>query len=126
MSKTDIVRAFIGHWESKNVDAIIDAFTDDPFYHNIPMDPLTSKEAIRKFIEPFIEPVTEVRWEVLCIAENSDGAVLTERVDAFLFGDKTVSLPVMGTFELVGGKISKWRDYFDMDDFERQVAALQD
>ena len=125
MSNSDVVRAFIGHWEARNIDAIIDAFTDDPFYHNMPMEPLTSKDAIRAFIAPFLEPVTAVRWDVLFIAEDANGNVLTERVDAFEFGDKTIALPVMGTFELVDGKISKWRDYFDLGEFERQMASLQ-
>ena len=31
--------------------------------------------------------------------------------------DRTVSLPVMGVFELADGKITAWRDYFDMAQF---------
>ena len=42
-----------------------------------------------------------------------------------MFGDKRIALPVMGTFELDNGKIARWRDYFDLRDFENQMAALQ-
>lgn len=125
MSNTDRVREFIAHWEARNVNGILAAFSDEPFYHNIPMAPLTSKDDIRAFIEPFLAPATAVRWEVRCIAENSDGVVLTERIDTFEFGDKQISLPVMGTFEFVDGKLSQWRDYFDLQEFERQAAALK-
>jgi limonene-1,2-epoxide hydrolase len=29
----------------------------------------------------------------------------------------------MGTFELAGGKISAWRDYFDLAQFQKQLPA---
>lgn len=125
MSNIDKVREFIARWEAKDVEGIMSTFSDTPFYHNIPMEPLTSKADIRKFIEPFLEPVTAVEWEVLSIAEDANGTVLTERVDAFVFGDKRIALPVMGTFEFAGGKLAKWRDYFDLREFERQMAALK-
>jgi limonene-1,2-epoxide hydrolase len=36
---------------------------------------------------------------------------------------KKVELPVMGSFEVTPeGKISAWRDYFDMNQFTQQVA----
>ena len=125
MSNIERVRQFIGMWEAKDIEGILAAFSDTPFYHNIPLDPLTSKESIRRFIEPFLQPVTAVKWDVLFIAEDAAGAVLTERVDTFLFGEKKIALPVMGTFEFVDGKIKNWRDYFDLREFERQMAALR-
>jgi len=125
MSNTDKVRDFIAKWESRDVEGIMAAFSDDPFYHNIPMEPLTSKAAIRGFIEPFLTPVTGVEWTVNFIAEDAAGVVLTERVDAFEFGDKRIALPVMGTFEFDGDKIARWRDYFDLREFENQMASLQ-
>ena len=126
MSNIIRVQNFIAKWENKDVDGIIDSFCDNPFYHNIPMEPLQSKESIRQFIEPFIEPVTSVQWTVNFIAEDKNGVVLTERVDSFEYGDKKVSLPVMGTFEFEGDKIKRWRDFFDLRDFETQAAALQE
>ena len=29
----------------------------------------------------------------------------------------------MGTFEMRDGKIAKWRDYFDLAEFQNQLAA---
>jgi limonene-1,2-epoxide hydrolase len=43
-----------------------------------------------------------------------DNLVFTERVDTFTVGGKVAPLPVMGIFEIRDGKISAWRDYFDM------------
>jgi len=48
--------------------------------------------------------------------------VLTERIDRFTIGGKRVELPVMGAFEVASdGKICAWRDYFDMQQFMKQL-----
>ena len=46
---------------------------------------------------------------------------MTERVDVFKLPDKSFELRVMGTFEVIGGKISAWRDYFDMQQFTSKM-----
>jgi limonene-1,2-epoxide hydrolase len=47
------------------------------------------------------------------IAANG-GAVLTERLDLIKGPDGTVhAVPVMGTFIVENGKISRWTDYWD-------------
>jgi len=126
MTNTGKVMEFINKWEARDVDGIVSSFAEDPFYHNIPMEPLTSKQSIREFAEPFLAQATRVEWQVLFIAEDENGVVLTERIDIFEFGDKRVALPLMGTFEFEGDKLKRWRDYFDLRDFETQMAALQD
>ena len=125
MSNIDNVRDFIAKFEALDVEGIMATFSDDAFYHNIPMDPLTGIDAIRGFIEPFMEPITGIKWALHFIAEDDSGVVMTERVDTFIFGDKRVVMPVMGTFEFENDKLTKWRDYFDMHEFENQMAAVQ-
>jgi limonene-1,2-epoxide hydrolase len=49
--------------------------------------------------------------------ESADGVVFNERTDRFDMGAKWIELPVAGVFELRGGKISAWRDYFDRQMF---------
>ena len=93
---------------------------EDVFYHNIPMEKIEGKAAAMGFIIG-MQP-DSVSWEVITIAENAEGAVLTERVDNFVMpGGKPLSLPVMGVFEFTGGKISAWRDYFDLATFTKQM-----
>jgi limonene-1,2-epoxide hydrolase len=46
---------------------------------------------------------------------------MTERVDVFKLPYKSFELPVMGTFEVSGGKINAWRDYFDMNQFTSRM-----
>ncbi len=123
MSNSDKVRAFIGAWERRDLDAIVAAMAPDAVYHNIPMAPVRGREAIRAALMPFLAPAKEIAWEILAIAEDAQGRVLTERVDAFVFeGGKRLALPVMGVFEFKDGLISAWRDYWDMADFQKQMA----
>lgn len=122
MSHTDRVRAFIGAWEARDVEAILAAMTPDAVYHNIPMPVMQGHDAIRAFAAPFLAGCSKVEWTLHHIAESSDGIVLTERTDVFILGPKTISIRVMGTFEFTGGLISAWRDYFDLAEFQRQMA----
>ena len=50
MDSDKIVRDFCAAWGRGDVDAIVDAFSEDAVYHNIPMAPCKGKDAIRAFI----------------------------------------------------------------------------
>ena len=105
-------------WGTLDLDAIIDHFTEDAAYANVPMGPPNvGKPAIRAFIETFIGSTTSINFVVHHQVEDANGIVMNERTDILVMGGKKVELPVMGVFELRGGKISAWRDYFDMAAF---------
>ena len=116
----DVVREFCDSWAKGDLDVIIDFFTDDAVYHNIPVALVTGKDAIRETIAGFTTGVDRVEFRVLHIVGEGN-VVLTERVDAFYTPQVTIELPVMGTFEVVDGKISAWRDYFDLNQFMSQL-----
>ena len=118
---TDLVQRFCGLWGNGDLDGIIACFADDATYHNIPMDPIEGVDAIRATIEGFFGMVTGIEFRVRHIAAGDDGVVLTERVDAFITPDRTIELPVMGAFEVSDGRITAWRDYFDLDQFMSQM-----
>jgi len=118
-----VVQAFCDAWSAGDIDALVEYFTDDAVYHNIPIDPVTGKETIKATIAGFTAGVDKVEFRVHHIVAK-DNVVMTERTDAFFTGEKTIELPVMGTFEVTGdGKISAWRDYFDMNQFMSQLAG---
>ena len=120
MSNTAIVEAFVDAWNRMDWDAVVAALDEQVVYHNIPMQPIHGRTEAEKFIRG-MQP-KEVDWSILAIAEAGN-QVLTERVDNFVMGDgKRVSLPVMGVFELEEGRITAWRDYFDLASFTSQLA----
>jgi limonene-1,2-epoxide hydrolase len=116
----DVVHEFCDTWAKGDLDAIMEFFTDDAVYHNIPIAPVTGRDAIRATIEGFSAGVDSVEFRVLNISA-AGSVVLTERVDAFITPTVTIELPVMGTFEIVNGKIAAWRDYFDLNQFMSQL-----
>jgi limonene-1,2-epoxide hydrolase len=118
-----LVRSFVDAFNANDLSRIIEFFDSDAVYHNIPVDPVRGVEAIRGIINGFLGLATEVDWVVHNIAEAEDGTVLTERTDRFLIQNKWIELPVMGAFVVRGGKLSEWRDYFDMKQFQSQLPA---
>jgi limonene-1,2-epoxide hydrolase len=113
-----IIDGFMKAWNSLDLDAVMDHFTEDASYANVPMGPPNvGKAAIRGFIEGFLSDTTEINFIVHQQVEGSDGVVMNERTDVLVMDGKRVELPVMGVFEFRGGKISAWRDYFDMAGF---------
>jgi limonene-1,2-epoxide hydrolase len=99
---------------------LVDYFSDDAVYHNIPVDPAVGREAILGLLNMFVTPAERVEFRVRNIVADGD-TVLTERVDVFQLPNATIELPVMGTFEVRDGKIVAWRDYFDLNQYMSQL-----
>ena len=124
-SPIEVVHTFCAAW-SDNIGTVELAafFTDDAVYHNIPQAPVTGREAIANTIDWFIRPgppgIESIEFRVINIAANGP-VVMSERVDVFRLPDKSFELQVMGTFEVTGGKINAWRDYFDMNQFTSRM-----
>lgn len=118
-SASEIVDQFVAAWEAKDIDGIMEHFTEDATYTNIPMGPPNEgKENIRTFIEGFIGTCKSIEFVVHHQVVSDDGRiVMNERTDRLDMPDNMVELPVMGVFELRDGKISAWRDYFDIAGF---------
>jgi limonene-1,2-epoxide hydrolase len=119
-SNVDTVRAFCEAFSRRDIDELLGYFTDDAVYHNMPLAPVNGKDAIRSLLEMFMKPAQSVEFAVLNISAAGD-AVLTERVDTFVMGERRVALPVAGVFDMKDGKIAAWRDYFDMATWTRQA-----
>ena len=116
-----IVNAFMAEFDAEHPDAdqLASYFTEDAVYHNMPMEPAEGIEAVKAALTG-VSQMTSRGWEVLHSAANGD-VVLNERVDRFEIGGAAVEVMVCGVFELRDGKIARWRDYFDMASFQKQM-----
>lgn len=114
-----IVRDFSAAWGRADLDFIMDAFAEDAIYHNMPMQPLEGKTAIRAGIEGFLAQSPDgIDFEILNQV-SAGSLVMNERIDTFVNEGKKTAAPVAGFFELdEAGKIKVWRDYFDMGAFQ--------
>jgi limonene-1,2-epoxide hydrolase len=110
-----IVLDFIQAVNKHDINRALTYLDTECFYHNIPIKPVTGTEAIKRVLAPMLDVASKVDWNVHNIAETVTGNVLTERTDRFLIKGIWVEVPVMGTFEIHDGKITAWRDYFDVN-----------
>lgn len=110
------VRDFIAAWSRLDADELAGFFTEDGVYHNMPLRPVEGRTAVKAFIAGFIKDWTATDWEVRALAVDGD-LVIVERIDRTMAGGRTVELPCCGVFEMEGGKIKVWRDYFDLATF---------
>jgi limonene-1,2-epoxide hydrolase len=124
-SPIELVRRFCAAWSNDAGAAELAAFfTDDAVYHNIPLAPVTGRKAIENNFASFIRPgapgIETLHLRIINIAANGP-VVLTERIDVFKLPTKSFEMQIMGTFEVSDGKISAWRDYFDMNQFTSRM-----
>ena len=119
-----VVRDFCTAFARKNLEELLNFFTADAVYHNIPLEPVHGRDAIRNTFETFVAPADKVEFEILHMA-SADDVVFNERIDRFVIAGKQVALPVAGVFVIRDGKIAAWRDYFDVNMFMSQMAPAE-
>lgn len=117
-----IVRDFIAAWSTLDADRIVSFFAEDGVYHNMPIQPVAGRAALKPFIAAFLNGWSKTDWEIVTLVSSGD-TVIAERVDRTRVGDKPVDLPCCGVFEMHDGKIKVWRDYFDMTTYTRALAG---
>jgi limonene-1,2-epoxide hydrolase len=121
-TNSETITQFIQSWSDNDVDKIMNFFTEDAVYVNVPIDPPNhGRAAIRAVIEQFLGMAEAVEFVIHHQGETADAVVMNERTDRFLINGNWLELPVMGVFELEDGKITAWRDYFDMAQFSNQM-----
>jgi len=115
---TETVLAFLELLEKPGgfAEAVRAYFTPATHYLNVGMSDTTGIDETVLFVQGF-EATTRTSWmraEMLALAEVGS-KVLTERIDHLYDtdGKLVMSIPLMGIFEVEGGKITAWRDYFD-------------
>lgn len=123
MSPVEVVEQFVNAWSASNLPGVLELLHDDVYYHNIPMQPISGKAAVSSYLEAAFT-FDACEWTMLNIAGQGQ-TVLTERMDAFRYGEAWVRLPVMGVFELRQGLIHVWRDYFDLASYRAQQQAAR-
>ena len=124
MTNLEIVEAFLKAAGSFKYDEAFAMLSDDCQYVNM-NDPATVRvgpKVAHAFLEAFFKPTVENELKVLNAVE-SDDIVFTERLDRHRLPDKWVELPVCSIYQLKDGKITAWREYFDMGTIARQWPA---
>ena len=108
-----VVDTFIAAIERLDLDAAIALLDPEVVYDNVPLSAVHGHEGVRATLGPFLGGCTATEWRVLHQVVAGD-VVMNERVDRFQMAHGWVELRVAGLFLLRDGRITLWRDYFDM------------
>jgi len=125
MTPGDTVREFIARICRNDLDGACELVAPDVEYDNVPMGKQFGPEGIKALLGPMIgSGIDEVDWVIHREAATGN-VVINERTDRFRVGERWIELPVAGVFELdAAGRITLWRDYFDMATLNEQLAAV--
>jgi len=118
----DTLHAIMAATQAQDNERFLGFLTDDVEYHFHVSSPcVRGKEGVRKFLSRYRTIAEDVVWRVDRVAETGN-CLLIEGYEEYTdkrTGDR-VAHPYMGVMEFRDGKISHWRDYFEMN---QKVAA---
>jgi limonene-1,2-epoxide hydrolase len=112
-SPIDVVQSFLRALEAKDLNLAASYLGEDVVYQNVPLPADRGKPAVLRTLKSFERFVTDFEVQMRNIAAQG-GVVLTERVDILRGPFVYLDIWVCGTFEVKEGKITLWRDYFDL------------
>lgn len=110
----EVIRTFLAAMAAKDYDAGLQCLAADCEYTNPPpFGTVRGPAGVRAVLEPFFAPTIEN--DLIVLRHASDGPlVFVERLDRHRLATGWVELPVTGVFEVRDGRITTWRDYFDV------------
>ena len=126
MTPDQLVRHFIQLIEAKDLEGALALIDEKCEYDNVPMRKVFGPEGVRETLAPFIASCSEIDWVIhyqTASGDTTSGVVMNERTDRFKMGDRWVEVPLMGIFTIANGKITLWRDYFDIAMFQKAISG---
>jgi limonene-1,2-epoxide hydrolase len=108
----DVVRRFLQALADVDTDTAIELVADDLVYENVSLPTIRGKERFARGARTFARRNVGFDVRIHRIAQSGT-TVLTERTDALFYGRFRSQFWVCGVFEVVDGRITLWRDYFD-------------
>jgi limonene-1,2-epoxide hydrolase len=122
MTPAKTVRLFLDRMEAKAFNDAVQLIAADCVYTNLPIGTVQGPEGVLATLEPFFAAIEQNEFQVLRMAEAGD-VVFVERLDRHRTGQGWWELPVTGVFEVRGGLIRVWREYFDLATMQRGMGG---
>lgn len=108
------VETFLYAMQDDDFDTAESVLADNIEWQNVGFPTIRGRDRIVKLLR---HGEGRMGFEVKIHRIAAEGnAVLTERTDALILGPLRIQFWVCGVFEVHGGRITLWRDYFDMRD----------
>lgn len=113
------VEVFLAALQDQDIDAAGEVLDEALVYQNVGFPTIRGRaRAIKLFRAMDGRATFEVKTHRIAV---NGATVLTERTDALVFGPVRLQFWVCGVFEVHNGRITLWRDYFDMFDFGKAI-----
>ena len=114
VDKARTVETFLYALQNEDYDSVDSAMADNLVWQNVGFSTVRGRHRVVKVLRRM---EGRLGFEVKIHRIAAEGAtVLTERTDAFVIGPLRLQFWVCGVFEVHGGRITLWRDYFDVFD----------
>jgi limonene-1,2-epoxide hydrolase len=111
------VETFLYAVQHEDFDTADSALADTIVWQNVGFPTLQGRHRIVKLLRRGQGRIGfEVKIHRIAVEGNS---VLTERTDALIIGPLRLQFWVCGVFEVHAGRITLWRDYFDLFDMTK-------
>jgi len=110
---TEVVEAFLAAFAAMDFGTALSYLSDDVEYTNIPLGAVRGHAGVSQVLEPFFAPIHENEF-VIQRRAASGPVVFMERLDRHRLDHGWRELPVNSVFEVHDGKVTVWRDYFDL------------
>ena len=117
-----LVEGFFDAFRANDTERALAMMADDVVYQNVPFPADRGKAAVARTLARFGHVMTGFDVKMKNIAAR-DGVVLTERVDILTGPYFDLEIWVCGTFEVRDGRITLWRDYFDLASSTAQLVT---
>ena len=113
------VEVFLTALENQDIDGAGAVLDENLVYENVGFPTIRGRARALKLFKS-MEGRAGFEVKIHRIAVNGS-TVLTERTDVLVFGPVRLQFWVCGVFEVRDGRITLWRDYFDMFDFTKAI-----
>lgn len=114
------IENFLTAMQNHDIDGAGAALDENLVYQNVGFPTIRGRARAMKLFRS-MQGRAGFEVKIHRIAVNGS-TVLTERTDALVFGRVRLQFWVCGVFEVTDGRITLWRDYFDMFDFTKALA----
>ena len=113
------VEVLLSSLQAADTDGAGAVLDDDVVYQNVGLPTIRGRARAMKLFRA-MEGRAGFEVKTHRIAVNGS-SVLTERTDALIFGPVRLQFWVCGVFEVHNGRITLWRDYFDVWDMTKAL-----
>ena len=114
-----VVQEFAQAFNRRDVGALLRCFTDGAAYRDMFYGPHTGQAALREMFERMFREGRDYHWQMETVVENP-GAAAAEWTFSYVVSEavprsagRKIRFRGMSVFELAGGRIAGYREYFD-------------